>query len=344
MSLALFALLCLGPGEAHSSDLGDRIVSPASGGVVAAGPGDELAATVALRLPLTPPPGVQQPKIWEGWSVILSREVDRAAATAPKRLEYPCRILRIRPAEGGVYRITSRIPPWVPEAVYDLGISGPGFEDRASSSVRVLVEKVEKGDRCVITVTIPADWPAASVSLEGAEISPVQVSWAGAFPETGKGPRVLVFDGAEAGGCGSAGGSLEIRVAKPTPRAEPRISVSPWEGALDPVRWYALFIEGGDPALEAGIVWDFGDGEWGAGRRVMHRWMFAEEARVKAFAFGRRGDVRGVARRFEVARPLARDGGCGCGEVGGRVGRKAGRERATARLFQIILSVFGSAE
>ena len=303
-----------------------------------------MAATVALRLPLTPPPGVQQPKIWEGWSVILSRKVDRPAATAPDRLEYPCRILRIRPAEGGLYRITARIPPWVPEGVYDLGISGPGFEDRARSSIRVLAEKVEKGDRCAITVTIPADWPAASVSLEGREISPVKVSWAGAFPETGEGPRVLVFDGADAGGCASAGGSLEIRAAKPSPRAEFRISVSPWEGVLDPVRWYSLFLQGGDQVLDAGVVWDFGDGEWGAGRRVKHRWMFAKEARVKAFAFGRRGDVRAVARTLDVARPLAREGGCGCGEVGGGVGRRAGRERAPARLFQIILSVLGSAE
>ena len=62
---------------------------------------DLLEVQVRLRLPLTPPPGVQQPAALKGWRVILARRdilTPRGERTAAR---YALPVMRLRPMGSG---------------------------------------------------------------------------------------------------------------------------------------------------------------------------------------------------------------------------------------------------
>jgi len=317
------------PAAAHGETAAGRIVTPATGEREAPGiaAGDQLRAVLELALPLTPPPGVQQPRIWKGWSVALLREAAMSFEGASTRLEYPARVLRIRPTPGGRYRLEALTLPWMAPGLYDLRVAGPGFEHTSRASVWVGGRPVG----CVVDVVVPAGVQGVEARIGGRAVRPSHVAWTTLPGPSGAQDRVLVF---QAGGSrcdGAKQSGVEISAAPPGEGPVVRIRRLPDGDPLDPVEWYRLAVEtDGEPPVS--VIWDLGDGEWGAGPVASHRWMFSDSIAVRAVVFDARGRPGEAIHSARVGRPLAR-GGCSCAIPG------AGREGGPLwRLLEIVLS------
>jgi hypothetical protein len=307
-----------------------RIVEPTAESPAGVEPGGMVHAVARLRLPLTPPPGVQQSKAWEGWSVRLVRRVGIALKGANPILDYPARLVRIRPVEDDRYRISSETPPWLPPGRYDLVIEGPGFEGIAEESVVVRcaeepspspeIELREQGARTlelvnsgaeprqvVFEVVAPAKGPGLRAAVASAN---------GPLPPTAELVDALWTTAPQVDGAGRAR-LLRFRVRVPAAAdAGPACGTSiRWVGEDDgstPTAWRELELDGSGAPVS--VVWDFGDGHYGAGRRVRHRWLMSGQTRVIATAF----DGFGMPCTATTAASgiLAPRRGCSCGATG----------------------------
>jgi len=107
--------------------------------------GQTLIARVRLPAPLTPPPGVQQPRALTGWRAELAGHAlpldaamtDAEAAGVQRHL---LEVVDVRPdgASTLLYRAAIPIPAWLAPGSYDLLLWAPGGSGRAPSAVRVL--------------------------------------------------------------------------------------------------------------------------------------------------------------------------------------------------------------
>ncbi|MFO8073965.1 MAG: hypothetical protein R6V85_19045 [Polyangia bacterium] len=328
---ALLALALLAASVESLAERVDRIVSPGPEHPLEVAPGRAFSAVLRMRLPLTPPPGVQQSRAWNGWSAVLTREAAAAFSGAERRLEYQLRLVRVRPRGSGMYRAVLVPPAWIAEGRYDLEIRAPGFGSRAPRSVIVsrlrqrsarCVEtlpltrtgpgRFEIGKRpgaCVLEIAIPADAAGVSVELGKRTIEPELVAWC-AVPRSAKGSRdrVLQFFGE-----GIQGGSLTIeRVEEARGGGCCIVWAGAEHGAGGIEQLEGVYRRDGE---SVSIAWDLGDGCWAAGERVRHRWMLDRGARVTATGFDRFGrSCTAVTRAPSGSRPER--GGCGC-EVAG---------------------------
>lgn len=101
-------------------------------------PGETLVIEVRMNLPLTPPPGVQQDKVWQKWNVTLFRDADIGLGGASPELLYRARIIRVRPADTSFgYLFTVQMNPWMAPGRYDLELASEGL--RLLSRLSVVV-------------------------------------------------------------------------------------------------------------------------------------------------------------------------------------------------------------
>jgi hypothetical protein len=160
--LALLLALLLAPAAARADDwlavlpscssprerpeLAPRfeIVYPRAGLPALVAAGERLIARVYVPSPLTPPPGVQQPRALTDWgAALVGHAVPAAGGTSPAPSSvhrYPLEVVDVRPdgASTLLYRASIPIPAWAAPGTYDLELRAPGGEGRARSTVRVL--------------------------------------------------------------------------------------------------------------------------------------------------------------------------------------------------------------
>jgi hypothetical protein len=345
-------MLTLAAGPAGSGASTGRIVAPTAESPARVDPGAALSAIVRLRLPLTPPPGVQQTRAWEGWTIRLSRRVAVAIDGAPTSVDFPARLVRIRPDEGDRYSVTAEAPAWIPPGLYDLAIEGPGFEGLAAESVAVSgargfgegdpdewrqrddgrIDLVRLGGgqgEAVLEVAAPASGPGlravASAAGEPARrpLELIGATWTTAPGPEGRGDaRLLRF-------------RLAPPVVKPGDEAAVSVALERVEATgcrpgiewivdaeqVGPTEWRELAFVGVEDPVS--VVWDFGDGDSGIGRRVRHRWIFTDDARVSATGFDRVGIACTATTTADGVLTPRR--GCGCSAVGGGARRARGR-------------------
>ena len=315
-----------------------RIVLPSGDqpdGLATLGAGDVLEAVIQVRLPLTPPPGVQQPRAWEGWSVKLVRRAHVALRGASRSLEYPARLLRIRPLVDGRYRLSALTLSWMPGGLYDLIIRGPGIEDTARRSVVV-------HDRGTVPIgfdlVIPGEGPGVFVEMSGVKAKPRYVTWA-AVPTKGRvTARLLRF----AVGYVEDGNDPEQKITyfdAPGNDKKIELGMSPNSERVDPVEWYTLTLAAPETPDLVSVAWDLGGGNWGDGFRVRHRWIFDDIVNVKATAF----DSAGRPHEGQLQRPIKNPddrSGCACSQaIGARSPALAstGAGSVVGRLLGVLL-------
>ena len=99
--------------------------------------GDTLIARVRLPSPLTPPPGVQQPRALAGWHAALIGHALAWPAQAELEQRHSLEVTNVRPDETSslVYRASLVVPAWVAPGTYDLELAAPGGSDRAIGQV-----------------------------------------------------------------------------------------------------------------------------------------------------------------------------------------------------------------
>lgn len=120
------------------------LVTPAAGAPIVIAPGGSFWVGMVLRIPLTPPPGVQQERALNDFSATATGFADLGA-----RPMVPLPITKIRPeGQSTGYRAVVEVPGWMPEGVYDLQVEGRGFDHQAA---RGLV--VRRGPVGVVTMT-----------------------------------------------------------------------------------------------------------------------------------------------------------------------------------------------
>lgn len=362
----LAVLSMLAPVAAVSGPSSGRIVSPTEESPVRLEAGAAFSATVRLRLPLTPPPGVQQPRAWKGWEIRLSRRVQVTLDGASPVLQFPARLVRIRPVEGDRYSVTAETAAWIPPGRYDLEIDGPGFEGLSAAAI-VLSDSGEEGAAdqgewrmrgehtvelarrgagrgpMVLEVSVPAGGPGVRATASVGEGSPprplelIGATWTTAPGPDGSGSARLLRFGIDLPGEAqrdTLGLTVELERA-PATRCRPEIEWTAGAERSGPTEWRELAFVG----LEApvSVVWDFGDGDFGEGPRVRHRWIFTEDAQVSATGFDRVGaactattSARGV---------LAPRRGCSCSPIGHSGARGALSRMAPGGLLGFFLSL-----
>jgi hypothetical protein len=122
-----------------------ELVYPRAGLPALVPAGQTLIARVRLPAPLTPPPGVQQPRALAGWRAELAGHalpLDAAMtdAEAARAQRHPLEVVDVRPDGSStlLYRAAIPIPAWVAPGSYDLLLWAPGGSGRAPSALRVL--------------------------------------------------------------------------------------------------------------------------------------------------------------------------------------------------------------
>ena len=137
-----------------------RLVYPRPGLPALVRPGEVLVARVQLPVPLTPPPGLQQPKALRGWRAELLGQGHVVEGPAEHR--YDLRVEDVRPDADRtlVYRARVRVPPWAAPGTYALAMDTPGSTRRvAVGAVRV----VAPGARPILR-RLPAAPPGADLT------------------------------------------------------------------------------------------------------------------------------------------------------------------------------------
>ncbi len=296
------------PFSAQSDKNTDGIITPKTSSPSEIDPGGMLQAIVRLRLPLTPPPGVQQPAAREGWRATLKRRDAFAADGGSTTIEFPATVVRIRPASSFSYRISIEIVPWMLPGRYDLLVSGPGFVAEQPQSV-VVGEGVTETQRSdleirqiadnVVTATnsssAPHHWtfdivlPATLAGLDvraGDELlRPNAVAWAEWPTHSGATRRALHFEIIVPGATSKSPGRKTVTWSPvETQPCGAEIKWSGGRGSIDPMEWTDLRFHA--PGFETvSVIWRFGDGESDAGRKVRHRFLLSDTATVSAAAF-----------------------------------------------------------
>jgi hypothetical protein len=325
-------MLLSAPVPVIALDRGAGIDAPAADSPARLAPGDTLELLARLRLPLTPPPGVQQPRIWRGWSVGLRRTVDRAAAGASAVLEYRFRPLRIRPAGENRYRLVAVVPPWLLGGTYDLLLKGPGIEGESREAV-VVDDGAKPGT--VIDVALPPGSSGVAVSLAGQPLAARAVALAGSDAEAGPiGGRVVRFGLPDfAGGPPRSGDRRETlaRELELLPVGErscgARVVLGPGSAVLAGDCGGIATYDGDPEALS--VIWEIGRRATAAGRRVGLSCVADAGARLEAIGFDGHGRPCRAGLRVPARMPPA-TAGCGCVA---RPDRTAGLLRTLAAIF-----------
>lgn len=98
-------------------------------------PGERFTFVVHTASALTPPPGIQEPRAYRGFSVTLCSE-GIPLGQGPGLLCFPVAIENLRPLESHslAYRLSAYIPHWVARGRYGLRVRFPGgFEQRSEA-------------------------------------------------------------------------------------------------------------------------------------------------------------------------------------------------------------------
>jgi len=293
------ALMLLVPPAEAARERGARIDSPDALDPLRVEPGERMDLWVRLRQPLTPPPGVQQIGVWDGWFVGLRRTVDLAVQGAERTVEYRLRPLRVRPAGGDRYRMTAVAPPWVLAGTYDLLLGGPGVE---ASSPGALVIAGGEEDGVFLDVTLPPGPSGVSAFVDGAPLVPSAVSLAGfGSGAAGAEGRVVRF---AVPGAGDAGlGPVADRVAlRPVAGRSCHARVA--------LRSDDSVAYEGDPGAVA-VIWEIGDWATAAGREARLTPALDDGVTIRATGLDGYGRPCRAEQRVPGHAPRA-VGGCGC--------------------------------
>jgi hypothetical protein len=227
-----------------------ELVYPRSGLPALVAAGEALIARVRVPAPLTPPPGVQQPRALLGWRAELAGhalpvEVGAAAErTAGRAQRHSLEVVDVRPdgASTLLYRASIPIPAWAAPGTYDLALWAPGGSGRALGVVRVLAPGAaprvawmgaEGSSRLsdASAAALPVDVWVRAASRQQVEPSPAPAPRApAAAPELDLGVAALALRvGAGlwvVGGCGSQAVAFDAEVASVMAR-ERRTRITP---------------------------------------------------------------------------------------------------------------------
>ena len=290
--------------QIFASQLNDPVLSPTKSNPAVLKPGDQLEVHVAMRLPLTPPPGVQQPRAWSGWSLVLRRRAAVALRGASPEVKYVVKILRVRPGGTGKYIITAQSLPWMSSGLYDLILECPGFKGLSVDAVKV---GTWSG---LVDVVIPMDGPGLSASLKGRKLNAFEITLSrspGEENDLSDVGRIFSYRLS----------SLSEVLFKDAVSVGMPLSLT-WEREGEefrPVDWRNVKIKA-EGAIK-NVIWDFGDGDWGSGLSVRHRWFFTLEATVNVIAFDTLGNITHISESRSLKKPMSRSKmSCSCRNVG----------------------------
>ena len=201
--------------------------------------------------------------------------------------------------------------PWMPDGVYDLAVEGPGFKGEQLRAVRVGIptpappaslEISQEGDEWVaenraveaaqwsFELMVPRTVPGVFVKGDGRLLEPLSVAWS-TLPVTGDSHRVLRYELEVAPASGTEPGKTTVTWS--TAEERPCKGEIVWRSpgtASGPTgaRNMELFTESFNGIS---VIWDFGDGFWGAGAKERHRWLLSRSATVTATGFDSAGRV-----------------------------------------------------
>ncbi len=322
-----------GPGYAQGLLAG--IVTPDEHAPLVLEPGGVAEITAKLRLPLTPPPGVQQRRAKRDWQVSFSRTVLHTLGETDGLLQMPGEVLRIRPTRNGLYRFSVALPPWMPPGCYDIHLAGPGVMAQRHRAVSVghphcgaqlsdvsVIHRTD--DELVLRHTATqrghwrfeliasADTPAVRVIAGDRSLKPAAAGWAQPPDATNNRRRYLIYLVPLPGSSGASSGTTGLRWER-IEAADCSARIGRTEESIRrPVpltrQWMSLELAQGQPVA---VIWEFGDARYAVGRMTRHQWIHSGKSTVTATAFDDRGRVCGAALEAEVA--LSRgSAGCEC--------------------------------
>lgn len=338
---AVAALICV-----SAMGSGDGVFEPEEDQFVLAEPGGVFSVIVRLRLPLTPPPGVQQHQAKAGWRAqLIGSALTPDAPTA--RVEYSLKVVKIRPERKDSYRVVLMTLPWILPGTYDLELRGPGYHDDFSHAVRVtggvskdesprvFYEMRDKGQlralvagagRWVFDVAVPQGGSGVKVALDGRALDPIAVAWRTIDESDAALEPVLRFMVNMEDIGRTTKYANEMTVLAPMEIESPsahRLSFSSvpslsCRGHITGNRSVSgrrrllseklTFSGQGDDFLA--VAWVFGDGKVGLGNPVRHRFLLGDRSNAKAIGADKYGRTCRGSWRPEV--PDEREVGCGC--------------------------------
>jgi hypothetical protein len=286
---------------------------------------------VALRLPLTPPPGVQQPAANKGWEIIFSRDNLYDESGKPARIQYRFPVMRLRPVVGDIYRVTVEIAPWLPDIRYDLTVSGPGFHAQSPGAVikGTIDDHRQSGPTVVASdggflittsgsappkktwmVVISKNSPGIALTVNKQRARPTSVVPA-QIPGDGSRLATFIIDVNHVDEQRPTSERIDIKTVTPV-ACNAKMT---WEDLAtnQVLEWRTLSVVTPTPPIN--IVWDFGDGRYGEGTSVRHRFLLSNTAMVTAVTFDDSGRICTVRKKLEL-NSLITDSGCGCTLVG----------------------------
>lgn len=289
-----------------SSSAEHRILSPTAASPALVSGEGVIEIQVRLLLPLTPPPGVQQPKANKGWRVTLILPDAYTLDGRRVACRYEHKVMRLRPVEHDVYRLTVEVMPWLVAGRYDVQVTGPGFFSMRPAALIIGEASSNPGTRVLSVAAIGSN--VLEISNSASSLDTVKIRLNDDFPgiavRSPEGEAVPPTDAAFASYSekhGPRGTLLSYPVALPSPprpvrwrwiRANPRtcggrIEWREDDEAADTMDWRDLTYLPASSVEK--VIWRFGDGRWGVGERIRHRWLLSNEATVTATDFDAQG-------------------------------------------------------
>ncbi|MBN2803000.1 MAG: hypothetical protein JXR91_07890 [Deltaproteobacteria bacterium] len=281
--------------------------------------GELLKIKMSLPFDLTPPPGVQKRKVWKDWRVVFFIMSYGAIGTQNRLLKYVVNIMRLRPSsDNSKYLLYAEILPFMPDGLYSLTVSGPGFRitNRDSFCVgscinqKKRVEKEEKNTFKIIPsgnfkselfeVVVKSDFGSLKAVCDGREIFPLYATWQTNTGEIKKRDRVLLYkvDGKK-NSLIEFVKSKALSIKAAVKREDKKLG-----GALDWQRYKIV-----SDASFLNIIWDFKDDSYGMGKRIIHRWILSKHAASEITLFDKSGAVYYLNFSDDILKP---SNGCGC--------------------------------
>lgn len=320
------------PSGVQSDGLRDAVVYPSSDVPETVKAGQLLELHVTLRLPLTPPPGVQQNAAIENWQVVLKSEAawTRRGKRAP--LQYTLPVMRIRPFAGDTYRLQVELPPWLPGGLYDAVVRGPGVEAAAPQSIRLTAGDEQFQSLPITTTSTPGEMvlhnsqpthlrgtfqilldkqeTGATVVVNKVALRPLSVTFARVPID---GTRVLTFAVDVPPGTVEKPGMVHVRIQSESPiSCSGEINLSP-AAANDATAYRDIRFDSNDSPHS--VIWDFGDGRYGSGNPVRHRFLLTNQAEITVWSLDAAGRIC-TSTADTTLNELSHSGGCSCIAVG----------------------------
>lgn len=280
---------------------------------------DTIEIKVRLRLPLTPPPGVQQPAANKGWRIALSRDDFVNQSGQLDHIRYTLPLLRLRPFQEDIYRIVVELPPWLPDGHYDLTVLGPGFSATKPQAIRKGTPKtiLPKNTNVPNMLSIEATLDTVHLPIIiSKDVMGIRVAHQDTvlLPQTIV-PALLPDNGSRVAFYHLSSGparSLRIEQIKKSPPCQTSFkwqSLSPNET----LEWRNLTVQ--SPSHPQSTIWDFGDGRYGEGEQARHRFLLHNKAKVTVMTYDINAAV--CTHQQEISlNPLKLSNGCGCTLIG----------------------------